>query len=164
MGKISLMLMFAGVLMAVTAGRNVARTNDDDAAFWTSRPDAATFAKVQEERLKKAQSALNRMLAVKSKRTVENTLVPYDEVLLYLDAAGQQAGLMEEVHPDKNFRAAAEKIAQEVSAFSTDLSLNRAVYDALAAIDVSRADAETRYYVERTLRDFRLAGVDKDEA
>ena len=26
------------------------------------------------------------------------------------------------------------------------------------------ADAETRYYLPRTLRDFRLAGVDKDEA
>src|SRR5205823_14542495 len=42
--------------------------------------------------------------------------------------------------------------------------LNRGVYDAIAALDVSRADPETKYYVQRTLRDFRLAGVDKDEA
>ena len=38
------------------------------------------------------------------------------------------------------------------------------MYDALSALDLSGADSETRYYVERTLRDFRLAGVDKDEA
>ncbi|MCA1558673.1 MAG: Zn-dependent oligopeptidase, partial [Acidobacteria bacterium] len=119
---------------------------------------------VQEGRLLKAQAALDRILAVKGKRTVENTLVLYDEVLLYLDAAGQQAGLMQEVHTDKNFREAAEKISQKVSAFATDLSLNRAVFDAIKAIDVSGANAETRFYVERTLRDFRLAGVDKDEA
>jgi thimet oligopeptidase len=164
--KISLMLVFAGALMTVMAGRNTttARTKSDDEAFWTTRPDAAAFAKVQEDRLRKAQAALDRLLAVKGKRTIENTLVPYDEVLLQLDSAGQQSGLMQEVHPDKEFRATAEKISQKVSAFSTDLSLNRAVYDALSALDTSQADAETRYYLERTLRDFRLAGVDKDEA
>lgn len=164
MGKISLMLVFAGVLMAVISGRDEARAQVDDAAFWAVRPDAATFAKLQDERLKKAQATLDRLLAVKGKRTIENTLLPYDEVLLYLDAAGQQAGLMGEVHPDAQFRAAAEKISQKVSAFSTDLSLNRAVYDALSKVDARGADASTRYYLERTLRDFRLAGVDRDEA
>ena len=48
--------------------------------------------------------------------------------------------------------------------FGTELSLNRGVYDALTALDASKADAETQYYLTRTLRDFRLAGVDKDEA
>lgn len=158
------MLMLVSAVTLIVAGRNVARGGVDDAAFWMNRPDAVTFARLQDERLRKAQSALDRMLVVKGKRTLENTLVPYDEVLLYLDAAGQQAGLMEEVHPDEKFRATAEKISQKVSAFSTDLSLNRAVYDALKATDTSGADAETRFYVERTLRDFRLAGVDKDLA
>ncbi|HKS26667.1 MAG TPA: M3 family metallopeptidase [Pyrinomonadaceae bacterium] len=150
--------------MAFIAEGNEAHAQVDDAAFWTKRPDAAAFTKLQDERLGKAQAALDRMLAVKGKRSVENTLKLYDEVLLYLDAAGQQSGLMQEVHPDAGFRSAAEKISQKVSAFNTDLSLNRAVYDALSAIDTSGADAETRYYMERTLRDFRLAGVDKDEA
>ncbi len=159
------MLMIASVAALIVAGRGETRAAGvDDAAFWTGRPDAATFAKVQEERLQKAKAALDRMLAVRGKRTVENTLVPYDEVLLYLDAAGQQAGLMQEVHPDAGFRSTAEKIQQKVAAFYTDLSLNRAVFDALNGIDTSKADAETRYYVERTMRDFRLAGVDKDEA
>lgn len=165
MGKITLMLMMASVAAVILAGAGNARAGvDDDAAFWASSPDAATFAKWQEERLQKAKAALDRMLAVKGKRTVENTLVPYDEVLLYLDAAGQQSGVMQEVHPDANFRATAEKLSQKVAAFATDLSLNRAVFDAIKAIDLAGADAETRYYVERTLRDFRLAGVDKDEA
>jgi thimet oligopeptidase len=164
MGKISLMFMFAGALMTVLAGRNLVRGAVDDAPFWMNRPDAATFTKVQDERLRKAQAALDRLLAVKGQHTVENTLVVYDEVLLYLDAAGQQAGLMEQVHPDAGFRSASEKISQKVSAFATDLSLNRAVYDALSAIDIKSADGETPYYLEKTLRDFRLAGVDKDEA
>jgi Zn-dependent oligopeptidase len=118
MGKISLMLMFAAVAVVISAGRNLVRAAGDDGPFWATRPDAAAFAKVQDERLKNAQSALDRMLAVKGKRTAENTLVPYDEVLLYLDAASQQAGLMEQVHPDEKFRSAAEQISQKVSAFS----------------------------------------------
>jgi len=136
----------------------------NDAPFWTGKPDPATFTKIQDERLAKAQQTLDRMIAFKGKRTIENTLRPYDEVLTYLDAAGQQAGLIQEVHPDEAMRSTAEKVSQKVQAFLTDLSLNRAVYDALTSLDVKGADAETRYYVEKTLRDFRLAGVDKDEA
>jgi thimet oligopeptidase len=99
------------------------------------------------------------MLAVTGKRTIENTLKPYDEMLTYLDAVSNQASLIKEVHPDEAVRTAAEKMSQKAEAFNTDVSLNRAVYDALAALDLTGADSETRYYVQRTLRDFRLAGV-----
>jgi Zn-dependent oligopeptidase len=44
------------------------------------------------------------------------------------------------------------------------LPLNQALYHALAALDVSKADRATQYYVQRTLLEFRLAGVDKDDA
>src|SRR5262249_36551988 len=56
------------------------------------------------------------------------------------------------------------KISQRASALNTEVSLNRGVFDAIRGLDVSSADAETKYYVQRLLRDFRLAGVDKDEA
>ena len=136
----------------------------DDKPFWTNGLPASEFVSIQESRLKQAQAAIDRMLAASGKRTIENTLVPLDEAYTYLDSASQQAGLMQEVHPDKAFREAAENISQKIAAFSTDLSLNRAVYDALVAMDISKADAETKFYVEKTLRQFRLAGVDKDEA
>jgi thimet oligopeptidase len=136
----------------------------DDAPFWTGQRDAATFTNLQEERLTKAKQVLDRMLAVTGKRTIENTLKPYDEMMTYLDAVANQTSLIKEVHPDESVRTAAEKMSQKADAFNTEVSLNRAVYEAIAALDLTGADAETRYYVERTLRDFRLAGVDKDEA
>ncbi len=43
------------------------------------------------------------------------------------------------------------------------LSLNREVYDALAAINLEGASPATRHFVERTLLSYRLAGVDKDQ-
>jgi len=135
-----------------------------DAPFWTGQRDAAAFTKLQEDRLTRAKQSLDRMLAVTGKRTIENTLKPYDEMLTYLDAVANQATLIKEVHPDESVRTAAEKISQKAEAFNTEVSLNRAVYDAIAALDLAGADPETRYFAERTLRDFRLAGVDKDEA
>jgi thimet oligopeptidase len=135
-----------------------------DAPFWEGRPDAARFEKEMDARLAKAQQSLDQMLGVKGKRTVENTLRLYDEVLIHLDAASYQTDLIQNVHPDAEFRAVAEKENQKAAAFGTALSLNHNVYNALAALDLSGEGEETRYYVERTLRDFRLAGVDKDEA
>jgi thimet oligopeptidase len=52
----------------------------------------------------------------------------------------------------------------KVSGAVTALSLNQNVYRALANLDVSKADPATRYYVQRQLLEFRLAGVDKDDA
>jgi thimet oligopeptidase len=135
-----------------------------DTPFWQGNPDSESFTKIQKDRLASAQQTLDRLLAVKGKRTIENTLKLYDEILTYLDAASAQASLMEQVHPDALLRTAAEKITQDVSGFATELSLNRTVYDALASLDAGKADPITRYFLERTLRDFRLAGVDKDDA
>jgi thimet oligopeptidase len=134
------------------------------APFWSRVSDAASFSQVLTARLASAQQTLDRLLLVKAPHTVDNTLRPYDDVLMELDAASSQAELIEAVHPDGRMREEAERLSQRAAAFATQLTLNRALYDALRAIDVSDADAETRYYVQRTLRDFRLAGVDKDEA
>ena len=44
----------------------------------------------------------------------------------------------------------------KVSVAQTAISLNQDVYKALAALDVSKADAATKYYVERQLLEFQL--------
>src|SRR5690606_11664592 len=101
--------------------------------------------------------------AAKAPRTIESTLVPYNELLTSASATNALAGLMSEVHPDEAIRDAARECEQEVSRFYSDLALDRAMYDALAAVDVSGADAETKRFLEHTLRDYRRAGVDKPE-
>ncbi len=137
---------------------------DDNAPFWTGQPDAAELANRTDARLALAKRALDQLVAVTGKRTVANTLAPYDEILRQLDMAGSQDGVIAEVHPDSSVRSAAEDGSQRLSAFGTALSINRDVYNALAAVDTSSADPETRYYLRKTLRDYRLSGVDKDDA
>jgi thimet oligopeptidase len=152
----------AGVPGASLAAKAAAARSD--APFWAAKPSAAGFAKMQEERLTKARAAIERLAAVKGARTIENTLVPYDELQIQLDAARAQTQLIQEVHPDSATRVVAEEELQKAEALYTESTLDRRIYDALSALDVSKADAETRYYVEHELRDFRLAGVDKDDA
>ncbi len=132
--------------------------------FWTGKPDSAGFRALADGELKTAASALDRLLQTNGPRTIENTFAPYNECLLHADNASYQANLIESVHPDSTVRTVAEEETRAASKFLTDLGLNRGVYDALAAINLKGADPITRYAVEKTLRDFRLSGVDKDEA
>src|ERR1041385_1590524 len=71
---------------------------------------------------------------------------------------------MQQVHPDATFRDHATTMYTKTVAAQTAISLNRDVYNAMAALDVSKADAATKYYLTRQLLEFKLAGVNKDDA
>jgi thimet oligopeptidase len=132
--------------------------------LWADKPDVTAFEKIEDGKLAAAQGSIDAVVAAKGKRTVENTLVPFDEAIRQLNAGGYFAGLMENLHPDTDFRNHATEMVRKVSAAQTALSLNKDVYQALATMDVSHEDAATQYYVQRQLLEFRLAGVDKDDA
>jgi thimet oligopeptidase len=132
--------------------------------IWSTKPDVAAFEKIENDRLAAAQHSIDAIVAVKESKTIENTLVPYDEAVRQLNAANYFAGLMQEVHPDETFRDHATAMTRKVSAVATALSLNQDVYHALASLDLTQADPATRYYMQRTLLEFRLSGVDKDDA
>ena len=133
------------------------------APVWAGKPDIAAFEKMENERLAAAQRSIDQILAVAGPRTVENTLVPYDEILRQYNSAGYLSALLQQVHPDAAFRDAATAMTSKVGNAGAALALDQGVYKALAAIDLNGADPATRYYVERQLLEFRLAGVDKDE-
>lgn len=115
-------------------------------------------------RLAAHEAALAALLAVEGERTPENSLRHYDAAVEQLNLAGAQAGLLNSVAAEKAVRDQAQMQAQRIAMAGSALSLNRAVYDALAAIKLDGASPATMHYVERTLLGYRLAGVDKDEA
>ena len=115
-------------------------------------------------RLAAYETALAALLAVKGPRTPQNSLRLYDAALEQLNLAGSQAGVLNSVAADKAVRDQAQLEAQRVAMVCSALSLNRAVYEALSAIDLEGASAATKHFVERTLLGYRLAGVDKDQA
>ena len=132
-------------------------------AIWASKPDVAAFEKIINDHLAAAQAAVGQLTSVKGPRTIENTLRPFDDAVQQLNSAGYFSQLMQQVHPDSTFRDHATEMFRKASAAQTELSLNRDVYQALSAVDVSKADPATRYYMKRQLLEFHLAGVDKDD-
>jgi thimet oligopeptidase len=152
------------VLLSLVTTLGAQEISKSQPPLWSSKPDVAAFEKMENDRLAAAQVAIDQIVAVKDARTIENTLGPYDEALRQLNAANYFSGLMEAVHPDAAFRDHATAMTRKVSAAQTALSLNREVYQALAALDLAQADTATRYYVQRQLLEFRLSGVDKDDA
>lgn len=114
-------------------------------------------------RLAAHEAALAALLGVEGSRTVENTLRLYDAAIEQLALAGAQAGILNSVAADKGVRDQAQLEAQRVAMAGSALSLNRPVYDALAAMKIEGASSATRHFVERTLLTYRLAGVDKDQ-
>ena len=110
------------------------------------------------------RNALDGLLAVEGVRTIENTLRAYDDAVAELGAVGSLTGLMHSVYPDKPVRDTAQILLQKISQAGVELSLNRDVYQALYQINASGADAATKHYLDRTLLQYRLAGVDRDDA
>ena len=94
----------------------------------------------------------------------EAALEIFDAAQKMLGDAGSAGYLAQEVHPEQGMREAGETCVREVSAVRTDFSLDRGTYDALSKVDPGSLDATSRYYLERTLQRFRLAGVDRDDA
>ena len=83
-------------------------------------------------------------------------------------ANAEAVALWAEVHPDAAVRDLADDLSQQVQKYVTELGLDRdlyAVFDRLAtSSDLSVLDADGRRVLEHTLRDFRRAGVDRDDA
>ena len=117
-----------------------------------------------ERTVAEARAQVARIKSAHAARDGAGVLAAYDAATATVDDARSRAILAENVHPDPVLRGAAEKAEQVLSAFAIDLSLDRAVYDALVGVDVSGEDAATRHWLEKTLLEFRRAGVDRDDA
>jgi thimet oligopeptidase len=144
----------------------IAAAGTEDFRAWEAggAASAPALAAWVSARLAAHEASLAALLAVEGPRTPRNSLSLYDEAIEQLTLAGAQAGVLNSVAADKAVRDQAQDEAQRVSMAGSALSLNRQVYEALAAIDLSSASPATKHYVERTLLGYRLAGVDKDQA
>jgi thimet oligopeptidase len=131
---------------------------------WTGAADPAALETWVNARLAAEKADLEKLTAVQGVRTVANTVRSYDDALNELALAGNEAYLMYSVGNSAPLRDKGQALAATVSSAATDLSLNQAVYKALAAVPLPANDAATKHYVERALLEYRLGGVDRDDA
>lgn len=116
-----------------------------------------------DEHLRRARALRETIVNAPAPRTIDNTLAPYNHMIMHLDAAAAEANLFARVHPDAAVRDAAEQSEQTIAQYLTELSLDRELFDAFRAFEGVELPPDTRWFVEKRLRDFRRGGVDKPE-
>ena len=120
-----------------------------------------SFAEASSRDLARAREAAERL---KSQPPSLVTLSAWDQAVALISDASARASLLRSVHPDAAMREIGEKCEQEAESLSTELALDPEVYAPLARVDARNEDEATRYYLFRVLRDFRRAGVDREQA
>jgi thimet oligopeptidase len=152
-----------GVATAVAGAQTSAESAlKDPLHIWIGNPDAAQARAWADAHLAAAQTAIEQLLTAKGTRTVENTLAPFDQAQLELEMAANGGSLLTNASPNKALRDLGDEVSQKVSAAATALSLNVEVYNALKSINGGSSDTATKYYLEHSLLDYRLNGIDKD--
>ena len=97
-------------------------------------------------------------------RSAREVLGLWNDSDVALHNARALAGLLSEVHPDADLRTLAEQRTQDADRLRTARSLDRALFDVLAATDPDNLDEQATRFRTHVLRDFRRAGVDQDDA
>jgi thimet oligopeptidase len=138
-------------------------TPNDPLHAWVSGNDPAALEAWVNLRLDEEKADIAKVLAAAGPRTIENTLRPFDDAQNQLMLAGSNAYLLYALADSATLRDKGQAMSAKVSSVSTELSLDQGVYKALAAIPTP-ADPATRHYLERQLLEYRLSGVDKDDA
>ena len=103
--------------------------------------------------------------SVDSKRyEAKELLSAINDIDLLLDKQMNLASLYANVHPNEAVRVSAEECEQKFVELVSEISLSRPLYNHLVAVEIDSLDALDKRLVEHLLRDFKRAGVDKDEA
>ncbi|GMT97213.1 M3 family metallopeptidase [Corallococcus caeni] len=135
-------------------------------------PDAARhvtcppeeFRRASEEALAKARDGIARLKTLPASTPPREVLELFDESSAALDDAAARASVVRHTHPEAALREAAEQAEQAIENLANDIRMDRGVYDVLAGVSLANEDAATRKWMEKVLRDFRRAGVDRDDA
>ena len=132
-------LPMARVYLAIPA--MLATTDDltelsENLPFWAGHPDAAAFEHAVDARLEPAPRTAGKSDGGEAGARSPTPWCPTTAVMRELDRGGSAAGLIA-VHPDSALRETAERSEQRVSAFATDLSLDRRVFDASPPLDLT---------------------------
>ena len=126
----------------------------DDAQQWVEHRGAAGLAAARELVASLREQPPAEPLAV---------LQTWDEVTRELGGVSAAVSLFANVHPREVVRETCEAAEVEVDRYVTDLRQDRRLYDVFAALDSSALDPVAARLLEKTLDDFRRAGVDLDD-
>lgn len=127
----------------------------EDAQGWVADRTSTQLAEVRR---------LADVLRTERPTDAHRALELWNDLSLQLSNVAALGSLLANVHPDQGVRAEAERVEVEADKLGTELRQDRTLYDVLAALDAGHLDATGARLLDKTLQDFRRAGVDRDDA
>jgi thimet oligopeptidase len=160
--------LLAGTAVPAFAAAATAPTEAEATAFLARSMTTETSPDAINARCDAAIDLANREKAAleahKGAATLKRDFQAYDTLQLVMGDVSNEMGLIMQVSPVKAVRDAAEACVPKISDVATAVSLSRPIYDRLAAIPTKGLDKKTAYTLSHQLLEYKLSGVDKDEA
>ena len=152
-----------GAAMANAAGHAAVTTSSNAVDGWNFMMPARELTALCNATLEQGRAAFAAIESDSRPATLQNVYGAYDAMNIELQAI-QHVWYMKSVHPDQQVQEAAEHCINDYTDFATSHNLSPKFYARVAAIDLQGSSPAERLMVERRLRDFRQAGVDRDQA
>jgi thimet oligopeptidase len=127
-------------------------------------PDAATLDAKCDSYLTAIRERKAALESESGPATIDGTLTRYDEMTALINGGLGEFTLYQEVMADQARRDAGASCQVRLSTLASEISLSRPIYDRLAMIDATDADAATTLLLTRTIESFERSGVALDEA
>ena len=129
----------------------------------TERLHAEQYEKECKTSLTGTRASFRSLEELQGKQTVDSFMQPLNELYIQLDLGTNKSALYAVVHPDEEIRKIAERCEQDFSKLATEISLSRPLYQSLLTVPQDSIEPDTKRWLDKLLRDFRRAGVDKDD-
>jgi len=117
-----------------------------------------------------AQKDLDTLLFRKKQdRTFDNTARAYDSIQNNLGIIGRIILTLEMVHPQKDMRDACHEATLKIEKYLVDICHQKVLYQAFkdyieGNLKKEQISAESKYYLDETMRDFKRDGLDLPQA
>ena len=130
---------------------------------WDFSISATELEEACDDTLAQARVAFTAIEGDSEPATLEQVYGAYDAMGVGLQRI-RHIWYMKSVHPDPRIQATAESCIAKYTDFAVSVDLSVPFYHRVAAIDLEEVSPAERHMVQRKLRKFRQAGVDRDEA
>ncbi|MGP8077126.1 MAG: M3 family metallopeptidase [Thermoplasmata archaeon] len=108
-----------------------------------------------------AKRRVDELLSRSDPPTVAGFLAPLDRALVAARNVGNHGSFLFQVHPDPQVRRVARGVSEAADRFFNELRLNDRLFRALRSVEVPESEPDTRFALEKMLREMRRAGVEQ---
>jgi thimet oligopeptidase len=162
MKNVKRLIVFLSAIPAIVSAQNPRSTNPllvhSNTPIAFDKVNAAACRDAVGALIKVSDQRIEQIAAIPpSKKTLNNTLMAFDELQYDLTDLGNKLGVVAATYSDDSTRNEANKQLQKISSYGSDLFLNAPLYHALKQFSASAAAKQLSQHQSKFLRETLVA-------